>query len=128
MDSKSQILVAEDNDFVRMQIVRFLNDAGYDTHEAKDGGEAIDIVKAHNPDLAIVDVRMEPLNGFDFIRSVRGMDIQIPVILVTGDNSPDLLEKSSEWGVGAILIKPVEKDRLISAVGRSLQMAQRRAR
>lgn len=126
MSDKSIVLVVEDNDFVRMQISRYLIDAGYDVREAMDGAEATDVVKANEIDLAIVDVRMEPVDGFDFIRALRGMNIQIPVILVTGDHSPDVLEKCAEWGVGAVMIKPVQKERLVMAVARSLDMVKRK--
>lgn len=128
MTEKSKILVVEDNDFVRMQIVRYLIDADYDVREATDGGEAIEAVKVDKIDLAVVDVRMEPVDGFEFIRALRGMNIQIPVILATGDNSPDILEKCAKWSVGAVLIKPVKKERLITAVGRSLDMVKRKMR
>lgn len=127
MSDPATILVAEDNDFVRMQIVKYLQDAGHNVDEVTDGDAAIEYVRAKNKiDLTIVDVRMEPVDGFDFIRAIRGMDLKIPVILVTGDNSPDILEKSGEWGVAAVLIKPVQKERLVKAVERSLAMAKRK--
>lgn len=128
MSEKLKILVVEDNDFVRMQVVRYLIDSDYDVCEAIDGGEAISTVKTNKIDLAIVDVRMEPVDGFEFIRALRGMNLQIPVILATGDNSPDVLEKCAEWNVGAVLIKPIKKDRLVTAVKRSLEMAKRKLR
>ena len=127
MSDPATVLIAEDNDFVRMQIVRYLMDEGYNIREATDGSEAIEICKGEKVDLAIVDVRMEPVDGFGFIRAIRGNNSKIPVILVTGDNNPDILSKSSEWGVGAVLIKPVQKERLVTAVARSLDAAKRRA-
>jgi CheY-like chemotaxis protein len=126
MTDTAKILVAEDNDFVRMQIVRYLMDADYNVHESIDGAEALKAIKVEKIDLAIVDVRMQPVDGFEFIRAMRGMDKQIPVILITGDNSPDILEKCSEWGVGSVLIKPVQKERLVMAVSRSLDMMKRK--
>lgn len=128
MTEKSKILVVEDNDFVRMQIVRYLIDAGYDVREGIDGSEALSIIKSDNIDLAVVDVRMEPVDGFEFLRALRGMEKEIPVILVTGDNSNDVLEKCAEYHVGAVMIKPVQKERLITAVGRSLDMVKRKSR
>ncbi len=123
MLEKHKILVVEDNDFVRMQICKFLNDGGYDTLESTDGGQALDVVSSENGlDLAIVDVRMEPINGFEFIRAIRGDDIIMPVILVTGDDNPDLLGEASKLGVGAILKKPVQKDRLIKMISRTLHI------
>lgn len=126
MTDISTILVAEDNDFVRMQIVKYLQDAGHNTLEARDGGEALKSVQENKVDMTIVDIRMEPVDGFEFIRSIRGLGIQIPVILVTGDNSPDILEKSGDYGVSAMLVKPVEKERLVKAVERSLAMVRRK--
>ncbi len=123
MSVKRKILVVEDNDFVRMQICKFLTDDGYDTHESSDGGQALEAVsKENNLDLAIVDVRMEPVNGFDFIKAIRGDNITMPVILVTGDDNPDLLSEASKLGVGAILKKPVQKDRLIKMISRILHL------
>ncbi|MGH1402674.1 MAG: response regulator [Alphaproteobacteria bacterium] len=118
------ILVVEDNDFVRTQVCSFLSDGGYETVESTDGQHALGIVANHdsNIDLAIVDVRMEPLNGLEFIRRIRGDDINTPIILVTGDDNPDLLRESSRLGVGAVLKKPVQKDRLIKIVSRTLHI------
>ncbi|HRC27218.1 MAG TPA: response regulator [Alphaproteobacteria bacterium] len=126
MSDPRKILVAEDNDFVRMQIVKFLRDATFEVMEASSGDIALDLVK-QGADLAIVDVRMEPVDGFEFIRSVRGMGLDIPVILVTGDQNPDLLGEAGKWGVGAVLMKPVQKDRLLKTVDRTLEVRMRRS-
>ena len=127
MSDSHKILVVEDNDFVRMQIVRFLEEAGHSVIEASRGDEAVDLaVQEKDLDLAIVDVRMEPVDGFDFIRTIHGRDIEIPVILVTGDDNPDLLDTSGKLGVSAVLMKPVQKDRLLKTVDRTIQMFERR--
>ncbi len=128
MDDQSTILVVEDNDFVRMQIVSYLGGAGYTILEASEGAAALDHVMSNdNVDLAIVDVRMEPVGGFEFIKAIRGRDIEMPVILVTGDQTPDLLEQAGQWGVSAVLMKPVEKDRLIKTVSRTIETSKRLA-
>jgi len=127
MTSPKRILVVEDNDFVRMQIVKFLqnaDDANYEVIEASDGQAAIDAMN-DNIDLAIVDVRMEPIDGFEFIRHIRGEGNEAPVILVTGDSNPDLLTEANKWNVSAVLMKPVQKDRLIKTVSRTLQIKSR---
>lgn len=127
MNAKTRILVAEDNDFVRMQIVKFLADAGYEVAEAPDGGRAVEVVRG-GVDLAIVDVRMEPVGGFDFIRALRGEGIKTPVVLVTGDQNPDLLTEAGKWGVGAVLMKPVQKERLLKTVERTIALKAREAK
>jgi len=127
MTTKTRILVVEDNDFVRMQIVKFLEGAeefDCEITEASDGQAAIDAM-TKDIDLAIVDVRMEPIDGFEFIRHIRSEANEAPVILVTGDSNPDLLSEATKWNVGAVLMKPVQKDRLIKTVSRTLQIKSR---
>ena len=131
MPDKNKILVVEDNDFVRMQIVRYLAETGAEIIESSRGDHALDyikqeFVKREPVSLVIVDVRMEPVDGFEFIRSIRGLDMDTPVILVTGDNNPDLLEQAGTWGVSAVMIKPVQKDRLVKTVTRTIEAYRRR--
>lgn len=124
MTSAPKILVVEDNDFVRMQIVRFLGDEGYDIVESTDGKDALEKVDETTA-LAIVDVRMEPIDGFEFIRRIRGLELNTPVVLVTGDQNPDLLAEAGKWNVSAVLLKPVQRDRLVKTVSRTLQHRSR---
>lgn len=124
MPDAPKILIVEDNNFVRMQLVKFLNEEGYDIVESTDGKDALEKM---NDDIAIaiVDVRMEPIDGFEFVRTLRGKDIETPVMLVTGDQNPDLLSEANKWNVSAVLMKPVERDRLVKTVSRTLQALSR---
>jgi CheY-like chemotaxis protein len=115
-----KILVVEDNDFVRLQISTFLKSVPYEVIEASDGQSAEDQIR-FSPDVIIADVMMEPVGGFAFIRSVRNQGLDVPVILVTGDQNHDLLEQSQKLGVASVLIKPVKKDRLIAMVQRCIE-------
>lgn len=126
MPERPKVLVVEDNDFVRMQIVSHLKGAGYDTQEASDGDLALNAIEDDsNIELAIVDVRMDPMGGFEFIKILRDNDNKLPVILVTGDDTADLLEQAGKYGVAAVLMKPVEKERLVRTVERTLSAASK---
>lgn len=119
-DNQKTILVVEDNDFVRMQICVFLRSADFAVIEAADGRAAEEQMENH-PDLIVADVMMEPVGGFAFIRAIRNRGVQIPVILVTGDQNNDLLEQANKLGVSSVLIKPVKKDRLVAMAQRAIQ-------
>ncbi len=123
--SQGKILIVEDNNFVRMQIVQYLKSADYECIEASTAHQGLEQIN-DTINVAIVDVRMEPLDGFEFIQAVRARGLDTPVILVTGDQNPDVLEKSSKWNVMTVLMKPVQKDRLISMVSRTIAMAKRK--
>jgi CheY-like chemotaxis protein len=124
MGTQHTILVVEDNDFVRMQIVTFLKEAGYATLEATDGDGALDIM-SKEVNLAVVDVRMEPMGGFEFITMMQLQGYKIPVVLVTGDQEGTTLEKAGKLGVATVLMKPIQKDRLTSMVGRLIERGSR---
>lgn len=116
----AKILLVEDNDFVRMQMSQFLQQGGHNVTECSDGRQALDTINKEF-DVAIVDVRMEPMDGFEFIRAIRSEDLTIPVILATGDDNPDLLNEANKWDVAAVLMKPVEKDRLLKMIERTFK-------
>ena len=123
MTSLLQVLIVEDNDFVRTQISRILEkDGRYIPLEAASSEEAMTHINDNNNNIQcmLVDVRMEPEDGFDFLQRIRAADIQTPAILVTGDQNPDLLAKASNMGVNSLLMKPVNKDRLIQMVDRAI--------
>ena len=120
-EQKQKLLIVEDNDFVRRQIRKYLEGADYAVVEATHGDEAIEVVRRDNLDLAVVDVRMEPVGGFEFVRMMQAEGVMVPVILVTGDQNLDILEQAGKWGIQTVLLKPVQKDRLISMVGRALR-------
>lgn len=124
MTDQNKILVVEDNNFVRMQIIQFLQEEGHEIIESTDGHDALEKMNK-DVTMAIVDVRMEPIDGFEFIKALRGRNLETPVILVTGDHNPDLLAESARWGVAAVLMKPVQRDRLVKTVARTLQSLSR---
>jgi FixJ family two-component response regulator len=66
------------------------------------------------------------VGGFEFVRKIRGDENSMPVILVTGDDDPNLLSEATKHGVGAVLRKPVQKERLIKTVFRTLAVENRK--
>lgn len=118
--SPATILIVEDNDFVRMQLVRYLEEGGYKVREASDGTGALAILKLEPIGAMVLDVRMEPMDGFELLKIMQGQNIKCPIILVTGDNNPDLLSDASRGQVSAILLKPIQKDRILNMVSRAL--------
>lgn len=129
MTNKKTVLVLEDNDFVRLQIVKFLQGGDYDVIESTnvEDGYAQLQSKRDSIECALVDVRMEPEDGFAFINKMQANGIDIATILVTGDQSHDILAKASNLGVASVLMKPVIKDRLLKMVERAIEMKARTA-
>lgn len=108
------ILIAEDNDISRELMASVLKTQGYSIIPARDGDEAIAAVESQTPDLALVDLNMEPKGGFAFVQHLVAYDIDVPVVIITADESMDVLTQAQKLGVTRVLQKPVEPERLIS--------------
>ena len=79
------VLVADDDDDIRDLVAFRLDRAGYEVLRAGDGQQALDLAKEHVPDLAVLDVMMPKLTGYDVTRELRAdaATSRIPVILLT---------------------------------------------
>lgn len=115
------ILIAEDNDISRQMMSSILRAQGFNTLAAVDGSSAIKVLEENPIDLALVDLNMAPKGGFEFVKYARVNNIDIPIILVTADDTSDLLMRATELGIDRILNKPVEPQRLIETVQRILR-------
>ena len=123
-ENKQTIMVVEDNDFVRMQIVSYLQDAEWSVEECENAEVALQKIN-ESVSAIVADIRMEPIDGFEFVKNLRSQDNLTPVVLVTGDDDPDMLNEAGRWGVFAVLRKPVERDRLTGTVERALKVGRR---
>lgn len=114
------ILIAEDNEISRELMGSILRTQGYSVVMAEDGGAAMQAVEDHKIDLALVDLNMEPQGGFEFVRYLLLHRKRVPVIIVTADDSTDVLRLANELDVTQVLLKPIDPVRLESAVRRVL--------
>lgn len=109
-----RILIAEDETLIRMDLVEMLSESGYDVvGQASNGQEAIDLAKELKPDLAILDVKMPILDGISAASQI--IDIS-PVLMLTAFSQRDLVERASDAGAMAYVVKPFTINDLIPAI------------
>jgi two-component system chemotaxis response regulator CheY len=121
------VLIVDDSPTIRGFARLFLKPLQIEVKEAEDGAEALRIVRAAPPALAIVDVNMPGMDGLAFTREVRAearADIAgMPVVLLTGDRAEDLREKGRAAGASEFLAKPLKGPELVAMVKRLLGSA-----
>jgi response regulator NasT len=122
--SRVRIVVAEDEALIRMDLVEMLVDAGYEVvAEAGDGVQAIELVKAEKPDLAILDVKMPILDGISAAEEIISI---CPVLMLTAFSQRELVDRARDAGVMAYVLKPFTINDLVPAIeiaiSRHLQM------
>ena len=119
-----RIVVAEDEALIRMDLVEMLSEAGYEVvAQASDGAQAIELVKEHRPDLAILDVKMPILDG---ISAAEEIISTCPVLMLTAFSQRELVDRARDAGVMAYVLKPFTINDLVPAIeiaiSRHLQM------
>ncbi len=105
----TRALVAEDDPSARRFFSRLLRLEGFEVEAARNGEEACRMLDAgHNFDIVVSDITMPGKGGIQLLRAVRDVDVDIPVILITGDPSVDTAAKAVELGAERYLMKPVQ--------------------
>ena len=115
------ILIADDSQVSREYLANILIPAGYRVLQAIDGGSAFKVVTEHDVSLVIIDHYMQPHGGLEFARIVQGLNIDLPMIMVTQEETSDLLLEISKYGIGSFLKKPAEPARLLETIRRALR-------
>jgi signal transduction histidine kinase len=108
-----RILVVEDNPDNRRILQRLLEIWGYETHVAADGPEGVAAAGALRPDVALIDIGLPGLDGYQVARQIRhGLGSAIHLVALTGYGQPEDRRRAAEAGFDEHLVKPVEPDRL----------------
>ena len=116
-----KVLMVEDNGSMRLLLRSMLNTFGI-THvrQARDGTDGLMELQLHDIDLVISDWEMQPMNGRDFITSVRAVGNEpvcfTPIIVLTGHASHSLIKEAFEIGATHLLVKPVTPASLLHRI------------
>jgi AmiR/NasT family two-component response regulator len=114
--SLRRVLVAEDESLIRMDIVETLRDNGFDVvGEAADGEAAVAMALELKPDLVVMDVKMPKMDGISAAEKLQREHIG-PVVLLTAFSQRELVERATEAGVLAYVVKPFTPNDLLPAV------------
>ena len=119
--SKKSVLVVDDSLTVRQQVSLALASAGYQIVEAGDGREGVDALRAHaEVAMVLCDLNMPNMNGLEFLETIKGdaAGPPVPVVMLTTDGSPDLIDRAKRFGAKGWIVKPFQPDLLLAAVRR----------
>ncbi len=112
------VMIVEDNE-LNMKLFRDLLVAhGYDTVQTRSGLEAMDLARAHKPDLILMDIQLPEVSGLDVTRQIKADDDlkAIPIVAVTAFAMKGDEERIRQGGCEAYLSKPISVDKFLETV------------
>ncbi|MBD0316482.1 MAG: response regulator [Nitrospiraceae bacterium] len=110
------ILVVDDDPLVRDLLVKFLSRRGYRVLGAKDGYDALRLVDDTPPDVVLLDMIMPGMAGIEVLQALRAKEYPGGVIIMTGSHNEELLEEAWALGPQEVLVKPIDLERLLTAI------------
>lgn len=126
--ARPTILIAEDTSNVRRILVHILEQAGYQTVQAKDGSEALMLLGMQRFDLVLLDIMMPGKDGYAVCQELRAQSKtrSLPVVMVTARGSKEAVLQAVRSGADDYIVKPFTKEVLLGKVEKVLQRASER--
>ena len=113
---RPSVVVAEDEAIIRLDLVEMLRGEGYDVvADCGRGDEAVELITSHDPDVALLDIKMPGRTGLEVARAVRGT-CRAAVVLLTAFSQRSFIDEASEAGAMAYLVKPYQRADLVAAL------------
>jgi general secretion pathway protein E len=121
VQGQKSVLVVEDEEGTRFLLEQIISKAGYRVIQASDGSEALLRLGVGGIDLIVSDIHMPNLDGLRLLEILNQHEIKTPVILLTGEPSPEVEARGREMGAAEYLRKPIQRDVLLDTIERALE-------
>lgn len=121
--ARPRIMVVDDSITVRKVTARFLEKNDMEAIAAKDGVEALELLREELPDVMLVDIEMPRMDGYELTASVRAdaRTRHIPIVMITSRAGGKHRDRAFELGVNAFLSKPYQEDELLRNINAMLR-------
>ena len=120
----NHVLVVEDDKEIREGVEIYLKSQGYEVFQAADGAEGLDVIEREDIHLAIVDIMMPGMDGYELTRHLRSMDYNLPILMVTAKVLPEDKRKGFMAGTDDYMTKPVDEEEMVLRIRALLRRAQ----
>lgn len=119
-----RILVVEDDKNIRKLLTTILTQHGYQTRQAQNGMEALQIIEEEQIDLLVLDVMMPQLDGYQTAEKIRESNTQLPIIMVTANGQAIEKRRGFHSGTDDYLVKPIDEEEFLLRIKALLRRTQ----
>lgn len=118
------ILVVDDDKNIRRLIQALLEAENYTVFTAENGLEALDVFEKEHIDLAVVDIMMPKMNGYEFTKLLRDQNNNLPILMVSAKQEPDDRHKGFKVGTDDYITKPIDEEEMLLRIKALLRRAK----
>jgi len=112
-----RVVLADDHQVVRHGIRQLLIESGIEVvAEAQDGEEAIRLIEKHQPDVAVLDIRMPYYSGIEVARRIRGKNLAIGLLILTAFDDEPFILTALEAGANGFVLKTAGMEEIVEAI------------
>ena len=115
------ILSVDDSDTIRSVLAMILKNFNFNPVMAKNGEEGLELFKNNEVDLIISDINMPVMDGITFIKEIRKIDKDIPILTLTTESDQNVRKQGTEAGANGWLVKPLDPAGLIETINMILE-------
>ena len=119
-----RILVVEDDRELNRTVCAFLNQSGYEATGCLSADKAYDAMYENVFDLIVSDIMMPDIDGFEFAKTVRSMNNEIPILFMTARDDFEAKQRGYRMGIDDYMVKPIDLDELFLRIGALLRRAK----
>lgn len=119
-----KILVVEDDIDLNQTVCAFLNQSGYEAVGCTDANEAYNVMCNHPFDLIASDIMMPGIDGYEFAKTVRELNEDIPILFMTARDDFASKQRGYRIGIDDYMVKPIDLDELFLRIGALLRRAK----
>lgn len=117
---KKKVLVVDDQYGIRVLLYEVFGKEGYNTFQAANGKQALDIVVDESPDMVILDMKIPGMDGLEILKEIKKINKEIKVIMMTAYGELDMIKEATDLGAITHFTKPFDIDELRLAVNKQL--------
>jgi FixJ family two-component response regulator len=119
-DDVPLLAVVDDDGDVRVALTRLVCSAGFAVETYASGAEFMRSIEDHEPDCLVLDLHMPDMSGFDVQAALAREHAAVPVIVITGHDTPESRARAVQLGAKGYLCKPINDDVLLEAIGTAI--------
>ena len=118
------ILVVEDDKDLNRTVCSFLNQSGYEATGCLNASDAYDAMYDTVFDLIVSDIMMPGIDGFEFVKSVRSLNENLPILFMTARDDMASKQRGFRIGIDDYMVKPIDLDELFLRIGALLRRSK----